>query len=651
MICTQGDFMSKLFLICFLSFVVQITSASIAIIHGYDSVPIGERGFAKTLAAHVERWYNGFGAACEMSDDRNLNQSLKNKRLALLVYLSQPTSSQLTALRSFIKRGGKLIVFYSSSEQLATMMGMKNMGYQGPRSDGRWSSMRFISAVVPGIPDKILQSSKSLISMAPISGRSRVIAWWYDRKGLRNDAAWLVSSSGYWMTHVMLADGDAEAKAQLLLALAASYDSSLWIPAAHRIMVDAAKVGGSGGARGMEQMAARVKSSSRRSRALRAASALRVKEREVKSLIQNGQGCKAWEEAGNLRSRTYEVYGVMQDPKGGEIRAVWDHSGMGLYPGNWSLTCEQLKNAGITDLYVNVAGAGFAYYNSKVLPKSAVLLEHGDQLAACVKAARPLGLRVHAWLLCFSTERATAERLEIFRKRGWLLTRPGGKSSRWMDPALPEVRAYLVQAVREMAVNYDIDGVHLDFVRYPDFNSSLSDLSRKRFERDFGRRLVNWPADVKPGGVYHKRFAGWRVNHISQFLNSSRRTLNRDAPGKLLTAAVFGKYPSCMAAVAQDWESWLNINLVDYVTPMNYTENIVNFNAWLSEQTRKRPQRLRVVPGIGVTANESRLNAAEVIDQINAVRRSGAPGFALFDLDTTLRQEILPVLRMGMTAP
>ena len=643
--------MRKLFLICFLSFIVQISWASIVVIHGYDSVPAGERSFARALAVHIERWYKGFGATCEMRDDRNLSQSLKNRQLAVLVYLSQPTPSQLAALRSFIKRGGKLIVFYSSSSQLATMMGMQNMGYQGPRSDGRWSVMRFVSAVVPGVPEKILQSSKSLIAMAPISGRSRVIAWWYDRQGQRTDAAWLLSSTGYWMTHVMLADGDAEAKAQLLLALAASYDSSLWMPAAQRILGDAAKVGGSGGAAGMAQMAARIKSSSRRARAVRAASAIVAKEREVKGLIQKGQGFKAWKEAGNLRSRTYEVYGVMQEPRGGEIRAVWDHSGMGLYPGNWNLTCEQLKNAGITDLYVNVAGAGFAYYSSKVLPKSALFLEHGDQLAACVKAARPLGLRVHAWLLCFSTERATAERLEIFRKRGWLLTRPGGKSSRWMDPALPEVRAYLVQAVREMAVNYDIDGVHLDFVRYPDFNSSLSEISRKRFESDSGHRVANWPADVKPGGAYHNKFTGWRVNHISQFLNSARRTLNRNVPGKLLTAAVFGKYPSCMAAVAQDWESWLNIKLVDYVTPMNYTENLDSFNAWLSEQTRNRPQRLRVIPGIGVTANESRLNAAEVIDQINAVRSSGAPGFALFDLDTTLRQEILPVLRMGMTAP
>jgi hypothetical protein len=57
-----------------------------------------------------------------------------------------------------------------------------------------------------------------------------------------------------------------------------------------------------------------------------------------------------------------------------------------------------------------------------------------------------------------------------------------------------------------------------------------------------------------------------------------------------------------------------------------------------------------VLPGIGVTAAESRLDPVQVIDQIQAVRRSGSPGFALFDLDTTLRAQVLPVLRLGVTA-
>ncbi len=324
--------------------------------------------------------------------------------------------------------------------------------------------------------------------------------------------------------------------------------------------------------------------------------------------------------------------------------------GDGLYPGNWGRTCRMLKDAGFSDLYVNVAGAAFAHYASDVLPRSRVFDEQGDQLAACVAAAKPLGLRVHAWLLCFSTEQATAERLEVLGKRGWLLTNADGSPRNWLDPAVPEARAYLVKAVRELAVNYKTDGVHLDFVRYPDFVSSLGPTVKARFEKATGKRAADWPEDVKSGAM-RAPFMRWRAEQVSDFVQSARRTLKRDAPGKVLTAAVFGKYPSCLDAVGQDWESWINIGLVDYVTPMNYTEDAGVFNQWLAQQTRTRKQAMKIVPGIGVTAAESRLDAVQVIDQIQASRRAGCPGFALFDLDTTLRQEILPVLRMGVTAP
>jgi hypothetical protein len=68
-------------------------------------------------------------------------------------------------------------------------------------------------------------------------------------------------------------------------------------------------------------------------------------------------------------------------------------------------------------------------------------------------------------------------------------------------------------------------------------------------------------------------------------------------------------------------------------------------------QTRSRKQAMKIISGLGVTAAESRLTPIEVIDQINASRKAGAAGFALFDLDTTLRQEVMPVLRLGITAP
>ena len=72
------------------------------------------------------------------------------------------------------------------------------------------------------------------------------------------------------------------------------------------------------------------------------------------------------------------------------------------------------------------------------------------------------------------------------------------------------------------------------------------------------------------------------------------------------------------------------------------------FKELLDQHGGRRSHARRTIVGIGVTANESRLDARQVINQINLSRRYGFAGNALFDLDTTLEKRILPYLRLGI---
>ena len=56
----------------------------------------------------------------------------------------------------------------------------------------------------------------------------------------------------------------------------------------------------------------------------------------------------------------------------------------------------------------------------------------------------------------------------------------------------------------------------------------------------------------------------------------------------------------------------------------------------------------KTIVGIGVTANESRLDARQVIDQIRLARKYNFPGVALFDLDATLEKQVLPYVKLGL---
>lgn len=536
-----------LFLLGFLfSFVPALFGAGEKVV-----VVAHDPGYYTSLAKHVQRWLKGEEIPSALATPKEMSSALASAKIAFLVGFNEPSADEMKVLRDYRARNGKLVVFYSASPQLASLMGIKPQGYTTASYPGQWSQMNFKVTFPAGLPQDILQTSTVLQRAVPEPGKGRIMATWSDRNGKSTgDAAWISTSGGYWMTHVLLADGDEKLKAQLLAALVGCIDPSLW----------------------------------------------------------NYKQYQAKEAA---RHQAVRNYALRQIPRKGEIHAVWDHSGCGLYPGNWPKTMKVLQEARVTDLFVNVAGAGFAHYPSNVLPRSKTFEQEGDQLRACLAAAKERGIRVHAWILCFNATRATPSRLEDFKQRGWRLKRKSdGQLSEYLDPSNPAVRKHIIDAIDEIQAKYPVDGIHLDFVRW-------------------------YEGSVRPANASEV---------ITRFVAEARRHVRRPA---WFTAAVLGKYPTCIASVGQDWDSWLSANLVDYVVPMDYSESLSQFESFLQQHAQNKFHARKTIVGIGVTANESRLDAKAVIDQINLTRKYGMSGVSLFDLDTTLEKQILPYLKLG----
>ena len=509
-------------------------------------------GYTTSLANHIRRWLSEERVSSRVVAPAQMKEALGSESIAFLVGFSSPSKGEIETLRAFRARGGKLVVFHSSSPALGEMMGVKPVGYMTAPKPGSWSRMDFCSGVPEGLPASIRQTSTVLQRARPVEGRARVIATWSDRAGRPSgEPAWIASSAGFWMTHVLLADGDEDLKAQLLGAIVGSVDRRVWSAASHRARV-------------------------------------------------------------NAKAEATREYAVKQTPRKGEIHATWDHSGCGLYPGDWPRTMRILRESRITDLFVNVAGAAFAHYPSSVLPRSRTFEQEGDQMAACLAAAKGTGIRVHAWVLCFTATRGTQDRLEDFRRRGWRLKASNGKLTEYLDPSNPAVRAHVLAAVDELQARYPaLSGIHLDFVRWGD-------------------------SAVKPKNA---------ASAVSSFVAEARRRVKRP---RWLTTAVYGKYPACVASVGQDWYGWLETGTVDFVVPMDYTESRETLASLFAQQAVPKSHARRTIVGIGVTANESRLDARQVIDQINLSRAYGFAGVSLFDLDTTLEKSILPYLRLGI---
>ena len=551
--------------------------SKIAIIEPKESAPKGEARFALSLCRHLKRWMESGGVTVDLTDDSSPDV-FKGRRLAILVMCQNPSAQFLKALKTFSAKGGKILSFYSTSDEIAKLMDVKLGHWHNPAA-GTYAEMSFSSVEPAGAPKAIAQASSSIFTASHIEGKSRTIAVWRNRKGeSTNESAIISSVAGWWVTHVFLADGDERAKTLFLLAVAGSSVPGSW---------DYAR----------------------------------------------------WAREDAARRAADVAFAKSQKPRPGEIVAVWDHSGQGLYPGDWAKTMRILKVNHVTDIYVNVCGAGFAHFQSKVLPHSKVVAAEGDQLKAAIAAARGTGIRVHAWMIVFNATRAVAGQLQVLDRMGARLKDPlrGLKEGDYLDPSCPALRKYLLDAMADLVERYQVDGLHLDFIRWYEKIESAEKTPATL------ARFFKASKDHRRGALLK-----WRARTVETFLSSVRTKVKALRPRLEFSTAVFGKYPACVSSVGQDWESWMDLGLVDRIVPMNYTEDMKTFTSWVARQGRTHAHARKTVAGIGVTANESRLTARQVMDQVLAARKANLAGVAFFDLDHTLVNEILPVLRQGV---
>ena len=93
----------------------------------------------------------------------------------------------------------------------------------------------------------------------------------------------------------------------------------------------------------------------------------------------------------------------------------------------------------------------------------------------------------------------------------------------WLDPSNPECRQYIKNFALEMVSKYKVDGLQLDYIRYP-FNNKGSEmgfnwLGRQKFERETGMSLDRLDDDTR------QLWVAWKVNNVSSFVKDISETL------------------------------------------------------------------------------------------------------------------------------
>ena len=261
-----------------------------------------------------------------------------------------------------------------------------------------------------------------------------------------------------------------------------------------------------------------------------------------------------------------------------------------------------------------------------------------DPLKFAIEECHKRGMEIHAWMVCIPA--GNDRQVKLLGKQSVVKKKPTMcihfKRAWYLDPGNPETAKYLAAIAKEITMNYDIDGIHLDYIRYPENAENFPD--GKTF-RKYGKG---------------KTISQWRRDNITSIVREIYNDVKLIKPWVKVSSSPVGKYDDtrCYSskgwnaynAVYQDAKLWLKTGIHDAIFPMMYFRDN-HFYPFALDWEENKHGRF-VVPGLGIyflkqKAHEWDIN--EIMRQIYFTRRNGLDGQAFF------RNEFLMKNTCGLT--
>ena len=360
---------------------------------------------------------------------------------------------------------------------------------------------------------------------------------------------------------------------------------------------------------------------------------------------------KQWVQARQLLWQNYPQEGQRV---GAEIRAVWlDRGTIVAARSEQGLAAvfDRLAAAGINTVFFETLNAGYTIYPSQVAPQQNPLTVGWDPLQSAVKLAHERGMELHAWVWVFATGNKRHNTLigkpssypgpVLSAHPDWANIDNKGRRQHpndgkfYLDPANQEARNYLLRIVSEIANNYKVDGVQLDYIRYPfqddnaNFTYGYGIAGRQQFKQLTGVDPVN----ISPrNGSLWRQWVEFKTNQINSFVAEVSQLLRQNYPRTILSVAVF-PHPESQRIykIQQNWEVWARQGIVDLIVPMTYALD-TNRLQRITEPLVKE----QMLGSALISPSVKLLSLPQIvaIDQIQALRDLPTGGYAIFAVES-----------------
>lgn len=597
----------------------------------------------ETVERHLA-WLGSYNIDCGVITRTEVEAGLlQQSQLAILPYNETVSETEMSNYESFAAAGGKLIVYYQLPGRLAALLRVQVTGWM----QGNFATWHFADPNIANLPTRVQQASWNITTAVPGGPQARVTATWENAQGQETgQAAWLASDRGFFMSHILLGD-DADAKSFALLCLTGSLLPDVW-PAAATGAIN--QIGRVGPYLDYDTATSAIH--------LQAAPTLRAHLVESELLLAATHRTLALAEhttnhhaqavvaAHTARAHLLQAYALSLKPTYPEVRAFWEHHATGPYPGNWPAAMEALATHQFNAVFVNLLWGGLAHYNSAYLPHSAEFNQYGDQITACVNAAHARGLQVHVWKVCWNLLGAPQTFINSMRAAQRTQVSSAGTPTDWLCPSHPDNFALETNSLLEVVRNYDVDGLHFDYIRYPDADHCYCSGCATRFQAQTGLAVANWPAEVLTPGALRTAFLDWRRAQITHLVEVVYAQVKALKPQVQVSAAVWPDAPGAYDGVGQDWRLWVTNGVLDFVCPMDYSTTAAEFVNTVSRQLEWVGGRMPMYPGIGAW----QIPTDVTLVQLQATRAANTGGFVVFELSPESVTNLLPVIGAGATA-
>ena len=300
-----------------------------------------------------------------------------------------------------------------------------------------------------------------------------------------------------------------------------------------------------------------------------------------------------------------------------EGRGIWVYAPSFKSPtelmGNFTL----FKSLNINMVFFLVKGWKLVYYNSSIRP---VQLVDWDPLRVAVEGAHELGLELHAWFDVFR-DPYLAENKSLA-----MVYSDGTVDPNWTCPANPIVRAHLLKLIEELVTNYDVDGIHLDYIRYNNSSACYCEFCREAYKNETGRE-----PPLNKNDPDWENWTAWRIRQVTSFVKEARNLIKSLKPNVKLSAYVFSNVTDAVHEIFQKWTDWIQEGIVDFLVPGAYIKDMKYFKNRVSGVLNVTDWQVPIYIGIGVHAFKNETQIPEhIIEQINMTRTLGAEGQVFF---------------------